>query len=43
MSPWCRAGHPRMTLVIGDITVSLDGLVTGPDGVEALHAWALAH
>ena len=31
-----------MTLVIGDMTVSLDGLVTGPDGVEALHAWALA-
>ena len=39
-----------MTLVIGDITVSLDGYVTGPDpGVgrglgrdaESLHAWAL--
>ncbi|SNS20687.1 Dihydrofolate reductase [Geodermatophilus saharensis] len=31
-----------MTLVIGDITVSLDGFVDGPDdGVEAIHAWAL--
>ncbi|MGY1727281.1 dihydrofolate reductase family protein [Geodermatophilus sp. SYSU D01062] len=31
-----------MTLVIGDITVSLDGFVSGSgDGVEALHAWAL--
>ncbi|MGY1792653.1 dihydrofolate reductase family protein [Geodermatophilus sp. SYSU D00525] len=32
-----------MTLVIGDITVSLDGFVSGSgDGVEALHAWALS-
>jgi dihydrofolate reductase len=39
-----------MTLVIGDITVSLDGFVTGPGadpqhglgrGAEGLHAWAL--
>jgi len=31
-----------MTLVIGDITVSLDGFVAGSDdGVEAIHAWAL--
>ncbi|MGY1664376.1 dihydrofolate reductase family protein [Geodermatophilus sp. SYSU D00696] len=31
-----------MTLVIGDITVSLDGYVSGSDdGVEAIHAWAL--
>ncbi|MGY1697006.1 MULTISPECIES: dihydrofolate reductase family protein [unclassified Geodermatophilus] len=31
-----------MTLVIGDITVSLDGFVAGPDdAVEVLHTWAL--
>src|SRR4051812_33528858 len=39
-----------MTLVIGDITVSLDGFVTGPGAdlqhglgldAEGLHAWAL--
>lgn len=39
-----------MTLVIGDITISLDGYVTGPDpgpgcglgrNAEGLHAWAL--
>ncbi len=41
MTPRRRSGRYRMTLVIGDITVSLDGLVTGPDGVEAIHAWAL--
>lgn len=32
-----------MSRIIGDITVSLDGFVDGTgDGVEALHAWALA-
>jgi dihydrofolate reductase len=39
-----------MTLVVGDITMSLDGFVTGPDAdvehglgrdAEGLHAWAL--
>ncbi|MGY1685504.1 dihydrofolate reductase family protein [Geodermatophilus sp. SYSU D00867] len=31
-----------MTLVIGDITVSLDGFVSGSgESVEALHVWAL--
>lgn len=32
-----------MSRVIGDITVSLDGFVSGDgEGVEAIHAWALA-
>ncbi|WP_193606573.1 dihydrofolate reductase family protein [Nocardioides lijunqiniae] len=32
-----------MTTVIGDITLSLDGFVSGAgDGVERLHSWALA-
>ena len=46
----CPAGLHHMSLVIGDITVSLDGYVTGPDpdadhglgrNAESLHAWAL--
>jgi dihydrofolate reductase len=42
MSPRHGRGHLCMTLVIGDITVSLDGFVSGTgDGVEALHAWAI--
>jgi len=30
-----------MTDVIADITISLDGFVTGPEGAERLHRWAL--
>jgi dihydrofolate reductase len=30
-----------MTDVIADITISLDGFVTGPQGAGTLHAWAL--
>lgn len=46
--PWHRS---NMTRVVADISVSLDGFVTGPDagpdnglgdGGEALHAWAFS-
>jgi dihydrofolate reductase len=51
MSPGRRAGLPCMTRIIADISISLDGFVTGPDpgpanglgnGGEALHTWAFS-
>jgi dihydrofolate reductase len=50
MTPWPRSGPSAMTRVIGDITMSVDGFVTGPGAdlehglgldAEGLHAWAL--
>lgn len=46
-----ESGRPCMTHIIADISISLDGYVTGPDpgpgnglgtGGEALHAWAFS-
>jgi dihydrofolate reductase len=51
MSSGRRPGLPRMTRIIADISISLDGFVTGPDpgpgnglgtGGEALHTWAFS-
>ena len=51
MSSGRRAGLPCMTRIIADISISLDGFVTGPDpgpenglgtGGEALHTWAFS-
>jgi dihydrofolate reductase len=51
MSFGCGDGRPCMTRIIADISVSLDGFVTGPDpgpdnglgtGGEALHTWAFS-
>lgn len=51
MSSRGRSGLPGMTRIIADISVSLDGFVTGPDpgpdsglgtGGEALHTWAFS-
>ncbi|UJV46089.1 DNA-binding protein [Streptomyces sp. AMCC400023] len=51
MSSGGRPGLPCMTRIIADISVSLDGYVTGPDpgpdtglgtGGEALHTWAFS-
>lgn len=51
MSPGGASGLPCMTRIIADISVSVDGFVTGPDpgphnglgtGGEALHAWAFS-
>jgi dihydrofolate reductase len=50
MSSDTGSGHTSMTMVIADITMSLDGFVTGPGAdvehglgldSEGLHAWAL--
>jgi dihydrofolate reductase len=51
MSSGRRPGLPCMTRIIADISLSLDGFVTGPDpgpgnglgtGGEALHTWAFS-
>ena len=51
MSSGRRPGLPCMTRIIADISISLDGFVTGPDpgpenglgtGGEALHTWAFS-
>lgn len=51
MSSGAGSGLPCMTRVIADISVSLDGFVTGPDpgpgqglgvGGDALHTWAFS-